>query len=149
METVIQRAAKLLLDHFKEEYDCVLVSEEDGHYRVKIETSNSSLLIGRRGAVLEALQTLLKNIFWAQNGENIFISIDVDGYRKAQEDSLLAKMDKIIQKMKEKNVANTKTFPMNSYLRRVVHLWIAKQYPELTTESEGKGEEKAMKIFYK
>jgi spoIIIJ-associated protein len=149
METIIQKALKLLLDKFGSEYDCVTVAEENGHYRANIETPNAARLIGRNGATLNALQILLKNILWSKQEEKIFVTVDVDHYRKDQEDRLIEKVQRTIEMMKDRNLSEIKLFPMSSYFRRIVHLWIIQEYPEMMTESIGEGDTRAIKVFYK
>jgi spoIIIJ-associated protein len=149
METIIQKALKRLLDEFGAEYLCVTISEENGHYRANIETDHAAQLIGRNGKTLAALQILLKNILWSQNDDKIFVTIDVDGYRKEQEDKVLSKVEKTIDLMKERNLSEMKLHPMTPYFRRVVHTWISATYPELTTESVGEGSGRSIKVLYK
>jgi len=149
METIIQKALKRLLDEFGAEYLCVTVMEDNGHYRANIETDHAAQLIGRNGKTLSALQVLLKNILWSQNDDKIFVTIDVDGYRKEQEDKVLSKVEKTIDLMKERNLSEMKLHPMTPYFRRVVHTWIANTYPELTTESVGEGASRSIKVLYR
>ncbi len=149
METIIQKALKRLLDEFGADYLCVTVMEDNGHYRANIETDHAAQLIGRNGKTLSALQVLLKNILWAQNDDKIFVTIDVDGYRKEQEDKVLSRVEKTIDLMKERNLSEMKLHPMSPYFRRVVHTWISATYPELTTESVGEGPSRAIKVLYR
>ena len=149
METIIQKTLRTLLDKFGAEYLCVTVAEDAGHYRATIETDNASRLIGRNGQTLNALQILLKNILWTQNGERVFVTVDVDGYRKDQEEKVLAKVKHTIDLMKERNLSEIKLYPMSPYFRRVVHVWISNEYPELMTESTGEGEGRSIKVLYK
>ena len=149
METIIQKALKLLLDKFGAEYDCVTVTEENEQYRANIETPNPAKLIGKNGETLSAIQTLLKNMLYAQNRENIFISVDVDNYRKAQEERVIEKAERYIKMMKERNLGEIKLPPMSPYFRRVVHLWILHTFPELQSDSVGEGKSRAVRVFYK
>ncbi len=149
METIIQKALRILLDKFGASYDCITVQEEGGHYRANIETDDAGRLIGKNGATLQSLQTLLKNILWEQNAEKVFVSIDVDNYRKQQEEKLLEKVKRYIDMMKEKNLSETKLPPMSAYFRRIVHSWISANNPELSSDSEGEGADRAIRVFYK
>lgn len=149
METIIQKVLRTLLDKFGADYLCVTVSEEAGHYRATIETDNASRLIGRSGQTLNALQILLKNILWSQNGEKVFVTVDVDGYRQEQEQKVIDRVKNTIELMQERNLSEMKLFPMSPYFRRVVHVWIAAEHPELTTESVGEGDRRAIKVLYK
>jgi len=149
METIIQKALKLLLDKFGTEYDCVTVTEENGQYRANIECATPARLIGKNGETLSAIQTLLKNMLFAQNKENLFVCVDVDNYRKDQEDRMTQKAEKFIDTMKERNLGEVKLPPMPPYFRRVVHMWILNNYPELTSDSVGEGRARAVRVFYK
>ncbi|MCF7917506.1 KH domain-containing protein [Candidatus Gracilibacteria bacterium] len=149
METIIQKALKLLLDKYGVSYDCVTVAEESGHYRASIETSDPARLIGRNGTLLNALQIILKNMLWSQNEEKVFVTLDIDGYRQEQYDRIYDKVRRTIEMMKERNLNDIKLNPMKPFLRRLVHLWVAENYPELTTDSVGEGLDRAVRIHYK
>ena len=70
-----------------------------------------------------------------------FIVLDVDGYRRAQEDKVcrIAEQKADFVRRKKTNVALP---PMSPYFRRVVHLYIAgnENMQDLTTESIGEGD---------
>lgn len=149
MESIIQKALKLLLDKFGATYDCVTISEENEHYRANIETTESARLIGKNGDTLNAIQTLVKNILYAQNHESIFLTVDIDGYKKQKEDKVLIKAEKFIEIMKAENLAEIKLTPMTPYYRRIVHTWLVQKYPELTSNSVGEGGQRSVRIFYK
>ena len=149
MESIIQRELKRLLDKFGADYDCVTVTEEGGRYIANIETAYPPRIIGRHGSVIDALQMVFKNVFFARQQENVFLTLDVSGYRAEQEKRVTDKVQRTIETMKEQNLGEIKLFPMNPHFRRVVHLWVAQNYPELTTESIGNNLERAVRVFYK
>jgi len=149
METIIQKALKILLDKYGANYDCVTVVEENGHYRANIETPDTAKIIGRNGSILNAIQTILKNILWTQNEEKVFVTIDIDGYRQEQYDRVYDRVEKTIELMKDRNLSEVKLDPMRPFTRRLVHLWIAEKFPELTTDSVGEGDDRAVRIHYK
>ncbi len=149
MESIIQKALKLLLDKFHASYDCVMVTEENGQYKAIIECSTPARLIGKNGDTLNAIQLLLKNILYSQNKENIFVSVDVDGYRAAQENQRIEQAKKYIGMMKEQNLSEMKLPPMNPYFRRVIHMWVLNNQPELQSDSIGEKEQRAVRVFYK
>lgn len=149
METIIQKALKLLLDKFGTEYDCVTVSEDNGHYRANIECPNPARLIGKNGETLGAIQTLLKNILYANKQEGLFVTVDVDNYRKDQEDRMIGKAQKFIDTMRDQNLGEIKLPPMTPYFRRVVHMWVLNNFPELASDSVGEGPTRAVRVFYK
>ncbi len=149
METIIQKALRLLLDKYGASYDCITVIEENGHYRASIETPDTAKLIGRNGAILNALQVVLKNVLWHQSEEKVFVTIDIDGYRQEQYDRVYSKVGQTIELMKERNLSEIKLDPMRPFIRRLVHLWIAEKYPDLTTDSVGEGLDRAVRVHHK
>jgi len=75
------------------------------------------------------------------------IIVDVDGYKKRQEESVLRlaerKAEYAIETQKE-----IKLPPMNPYFRRKVHLFLADKFKDkVTTESTGEGQDRAIKII--
>ncbi|MCB9809562.1 hypothetical protein H6771_01120 [Candidatus Peribacteria bacterium] len=149
METIIKRTLTQLLDLFGAPYDVIGVTDEDGHYRANIETVDPGQIIGTRGGVLHALETLLQHFLWKETGDRVFFSLDVDNYRKQKDEELLERIRENITFMKENGLAEFQLRPMRPYLRRIVHLHIASHYPELTTDSTGEGRDRAVKILYK
>ncbi len=149
METIIQKALKILLDKFGATYDCVMISEDNGHYRANIETTEPARLIGKGGETLASIQTLLKNTLYAQNGEGVFLTVDVDNYRKQKEDRVIEKAKKFIEIMQNENLGEIKLPPMNPYYRRIIHTWIANNFMDLTSDSTGEGRSRAIKIIHK
>lgn len=149
METIIQKALKIILDKYGVEYDCIRLEEDNEHYYATIETPDPSHLIGRGGGSINALQTVLKNILWAQNEEKVYVTIDVDGYRKDQYEKIYQKVRRSIEMMQERNLPEMTLYPMKPFVRRLVHLWINKNYPELATHSVGEGDKRSIRISYK
>lgn len=149
MESIIQKALKLLLDKFGAEYDLVAVMEENGHYYANIETAEAPRLIGKHGQTINALELFLKQILFSKSEEKIFLTVDVDGYKKQRQAKLFEKVAEKIEWMKENALSELKLWPMGGAQRRAVHLWIANEYNELTTDSIGEGRERAIKVFYK
>ncbi|MCK5460658.1 KH domain-containing protein [Candidatus Gracilibacteria bacterium] len=149
METIIQTTLKLLLDKYGAEYDCVTISEENNLYRANIESTIPARIIGKNGDTLAAIQILLKNILFTQSKKNLFVSVDVDNYRKQHEDRIIEKAQKFIDIMKNENLAEIKLPPMSPYYRRIIHLWIVNNFPELSSDSIGEGTARAIRLFYK
>ena len=149
METIIQKALKILLDKYGAQYDCVTVLEENGHYRASIETPEPAKLIGRNGTILGALQLILKNILWSQNEEKAFVTLDIDDYKEDQYKKIYEGVARTIEMMKERGLSEVKLSPMKPFTRRLVHLWIAENYADLTTDSVGAGLTRAIQVRYK
>lgn len=111
--------------------------------RVNIASVEASRLIGWHGETINALQNLLKAIIRSKQKleKAPFILLDVDGYRRMQEERVrnVAREKADFVRRKKTRVALP---PMSPYFRRVVHLFIAgdQTMQDLTTESIGEGD---------
>jgi len=149
MELVIKETLERILEVMHVPFSGVKVQKEsEKTYYVSIETSSSNLLIGWHGETIAALQHMLKCILWRQKiGSDVQIIVDVDGYKKRQEESVIRlaerKAEYAIESQKE-----VKLPPMNPYFRRIVHLFLADKFAKkVTTESSGDGQDRAIIII--
>lgn len=139
----IETTLTTMLNELGLPFTSIKISQEEDITRVEIESSMASKIIGWHGETLNSLQHLVKAHVRAK--ENLerspFIVLDVDGYRKTQEDKVRA-----IAEKKADFVRRTGTrvalAPMSPYFRRIVHLHIAGNpaLADLTTESTGEGD---------
>jgi spoIIIJ-associated protein len=121
----------------------IKITEEEDIVRVDIESSKANKIIGWHGETLNSLQHLVKAIVRSKEKleRSPFIVLDVDGYRRAQEEKVCA-----IAEQKADFVRRTGNrvalAPMSPYFRRIVHLHIAgtPALADLTTESAGEGD---------
>ncbi len=140
---LIKDTVAKILEHLNLQCTGVAVTVEDDLVRVEITSTDASRIIGWHGETLNAIQHLTKSI--VRTAENLertpFIVVDVDGYRKMQEDKVRA-----IAEQKADFVRRTGNRialqPMSPYFRRIVHLHVAShpQLQDLTTESIGEGD---------
>jgi spoIIIJ-associated protein len=109
--------------------------------------SESGLVIGKKGATLDALQYLVSRIVFKKPGEGAMIVVDAEGYRGRREDSLAD----LARRLAEKAVRSGRPVPvepMSAHDRKVVHTTLADN-PDVTTESEGEGLGRRVVIFPK
>lgn len=111
------------------------VRTNDRGLTFRVETADNSLLIGRDGKTLAALQSLAKQISYVFSDEPQNITIDVGGYKEKRILQL-----EILATKTAKEVAKTKVEarlkPMNSYERRIVHAKLS-EWRDVETESVG------------
>ncbi len=103
----------------------------------EITGPDGSLIIGKNGQSLEALEHIVNLIVNRSSETRVKINLDTDGYRLRQEERLLALAAKAADQVK----ASGKTFrfdPMSSKERRIIHLAL-KNVEGLETFSEGEG----------
>lgn len=122
------------------------VKIEDEYFNINLVSNNNSILIGKEGKTLTALQIVLRQIFRNQIGLPAKINLDVSNYRLDK----LKKVDKEIENI-IKEVINTKIDiyldPMNSYERRYIHN-LVNSHNYVKTESIGEGTERRIVIKY-
>jgi spoIIIJ-associated protein len=125
------------------------VSAFDDGERVILDAhgQESGLVIGKKGATLDALQYLINRIVSKKPGDGPGIVVDAEGYRGRREDSLtdlaLRLADKAVKTGRPVPVE-----PMNPHDRRIVHVALA-DHAAVTTESEGEGMFRRVVIFPK
>lgn len=119
---------------------------EDNIYNINLVTSNNSILIGKEGKTLDAIQCLLRQISQNDLQNKIKINVDISNY-KYEQTKKLEKNIKNIAKEVLKTKVDTSLDPMNSYNRRIVHT-IVSEFSDLETESIGEGKERHVVIKY-
>lgn len=118
-------------------------------YRIDIDSDEAATLIGYHGETIYALQHLLKNIVWKKTNENLYLVLDVDGYRKRQEESVIAMAIRKVEAAR-KTMQDQILPPMSPYFRRVVHLELTKpEFKDIETQSVGEGEHRAVTVRVK
>ncbi|HNZ40425.1 MAG TPA: RNA-binding cell elongation regulator Jag/EloR [Clostridia bacterium] len=98
----------------------VFVSEEDGFYKAEISCSDSGLIIGRKGEVLQALQFITSQVVSRAYDTYIRVIIDTENYRERHK----AYLEELARKTADKVIKAKRDFmldPMSSYDRRIIH----------------------------
>ena len=122
-----------------------VVSDRARQIEIDIAGPDASILIGKRGSTLFALQFLVNRVVNRGPVGRRYVVLDVEGYRARRERGLAA----VALKLGEQAVREGKviTFdPMSPRERRVVHLALAK-FPGLRTQSEGEGDARRVQII--
>ncbi|MEK7544790.1 MAG: R3H domain-containing nucleic acid-binding protein [Patescibacteria group bacterium] len=125
------------------------LQEEEGNYRVNIESDEANLLIGFHGETIRALEHAIRLIFWkkAENPEKNVI-IDIQNYRKRQEESVIEMAIRKAEFVKKMGKPQTLP-PMSPYFRRVVHMHLNEKFSDLETVSVGEGDRRQITIKVK
>ena len=96
------------------------VRRREENITIKIFSDHNAVLIGKNGKVLEALQTIVRQIIQKETKEFISVILDVENYK----DKRIKNLEYLAKKV-AKEVANTKVETkldsMNSYERRIIH----------------------------
>ncbi len=152
IQKTFEGVLKELLDSVGLDYTkCSVTEGEDGQsYRVNIDSEDPSMLIGYHGENLLALQHVLKVILWKKlNRSDFSLVLDVDEYRKRQEENVLTLAERKVEIARNTNT-DQKLAPMSPYFRRIVHTHLAKpEYEDITTESIGEDDRRQVIIKVK
>src|SRR5919106_5021461 len=94
-----------------------------GHVYVDIvdgPEEDMALLIGRHGQTLDAIQELARTSVGRRLDERIRVLVDVEDYRKRQEDRLIERAREVAEGA-QRTGDEEKLEPMNPYERKLVH----------------------------
>lgn len=104
--------------------------------RVQIFGENMSVLIGRRGETLDALQYLTSLTVNRGREEYLRVSLDTENYRAKREGSAAQAGRTHGQSLAKRPASAWRLSPMNPYERRILHSALQGD-PTVTTHSEG------------
>jgi len=110
---------------------------------IVIESDNSSIIIGRKGKNLDAIQ-LLANVFVGKTEPDLKIVVDSENYRMRHEEQLIRMAFKSAEQVR-KSGRSRLLEPMNPYERRLVHTALT-DFGGVDTKSEGEGLYKQIRI---
>lgn len=125
--------------------DSEILYKEDA-YNVTLVSDNNSILIGKEGKTLNAIQTLLKQSLKEAAQISLKISVDVGNYKLKKMKNIEREVKELAKEV-EKSHLEVSLDPMNSYERRLVHN-IINEYHNLETESFGDGKDRHVVIRY-
>jgi spoIIIJ-associated protein len=138
-ENPLETEAEIAADYLEELLD---IADLDGDIDTYIEgdrahvsiISESNVLVGRDGEVLDALQELTRLAVMTETGERSRLMLDVAGYRERRRKELEALAANAVGEAKESQEP-VPLAPMNPFERKVIHDAVAAA--GLTSESEG------------
>ena len=117
---------------------------EDERVEVELEGVDAGRVIGKKGQTLDALQFLVNKVVNRFPEDRKHVILDVQGYKGRRDESLVS----MAQRLAEKATRTGKVIsinPMPARERRVIHVALADD-PDVTTRSEGEGNERRVRI---
>lgn len=118
--------------------------DENVPWLLDITGPDMSLLIGRRGETLNALQYITRLIVSKRLGRRANIVIDADGYKSSRVDRL----EQLAERMADQAVETGRVValePMPANERRIIHMTLRKR-SDVETRSSGEGEARKVTI---
>jgi spoIIIJ-associated protein len=109
-----------------------------------IDGEDLGLLIGRRGQTLSSLQYLLNLICSKKVGKRVSLGVDVDGYRRRREESLVSLAHRTASRVRSTGRSVTLE-PMPPNERRIIHLALQDD-ANVVTVSIGEGEARKVAV---
>ena len=113
----------------------IAVSESEEQLRMVLSGENMSILIGRRGETLDAIQYLTSLNVNRGREDYLRVSLDTENYRAKREEALRKLAIRKANSVK-KSGRRVALEPMNPYERRILHSALQAD-PSVTTHSEG------------
>ncbi len=118
----------------------------DSQVKYEIFSQSNSLLIGKKGHILDAIQTYVRQAIFNAVDLYVNITIDVENYKEKQNYFLEKKVKRIARDVTLSKV-DVKLDPMNAYDRKVVHTAL-QGFKYIKTESEGEEPNRCVVIKY-
>lgn len=125
--------------------DSDILNREDT-YNVTLVSDNNSILIGKEGKTLNAIQIMIRQLVKKECDLNLKINLDVANYKIKKMKNIEFEVKKIAKEVLATKI-DVSLDPMNSYERRMVHNLI-NEYENLETESVGEGISRHIIIKY-
>ena len=115
---------------------CTELVSEGEKVEINVTAVNSTAIIGKHGATLDAIQTLAGAVANIGRNEYKRVVVDCENYRENREKTLNKLAENLAQKAM-RTQRRVKLEPMNPYERRIIHSALS-NYEGVKTESEGK-----------
>ena len=116
----------------------------DSKIDISIESTDSSILIGRKGKNLDAIQ-LIVNVYAGNLDPDLKIVVDSENYRMRHEEQIIRNAYKTAEMVKRTGRSRLLD-PMNPFERRLVHTAL-NDVEGVDTKSEGDGLYKQVRII--
>ena len=145
MESKIKNYIKSFFKWLEIEISSLEIEKKEKNiYFIKLESIDSSLLIGKDWDTMENIKNILKICVNKFSDDKIKIVLDINGYHKTYEQKLFWKVDKAIISL-EKYGWEYDLWALSSYDRKRIHSYVAKNYSEILSKS--RWEWKRRRIF--
>ncbi|MBX9670535.1 MAG: KH domain-containing protein [Candidatus Obscuribacterales bacterium] len=118
-------------------------------YRIDCKADDARMLIGRNGKTLESLQFVVRQMCRSNMLVHNPFVIDVLDYRARRKRTMEEQAKKGAVAVLNGDTERFDLEPMSPYDRRLVHNYLQENFPELSSDSEGEGENRHIVISYR
>lgn len=149
MEDIIKNIVEEFFSKMLVDFSNLEVKKElENIYYIKLETTDSSLIIWTRWRNLDDIKNILKILINRKAEENIIIHIEVNDYLKSKEDKLINYIKNKIDYVKETNKDFRLPF-FSAYERKKIHSYVSDLKSDIYTKSEWEWKERRLYICKK
>ena len=120
-------------------------SDDVDEVSIEIIGKDAGRIIGKKGAVLQAIQFLTHRVINRPGLDRRHVLVDAEGYRSRRDNSLATMARRLGKQAVDQGKIITFE-PMNPRDRRVVHLALAK-FEGVITKSDGEGDDRRVQII--
>ncbi len=136
MKDQIQHIADTFFEKLWVDYKLVEVAQEADHiFLVKIESTDSSILIGPHGKNIEVIKSLLKLMSGRALEENVIIHLEINDYMQQKEEKLYTYIKSKIEYVESSGKEIVLPF-FTAYERKKVHSYVSENGENVYTRSE-------------
>lgn len=122
------------------------IENDNGFYRITVNTSNNAILIGKAGKTLQAFNRLVKAAASAEFKKRVGLLIDVNGYKEDRYEKITKMAIRVAKDVRRTKIDATLD-PMPADERKAIHNALANM-EDITTQSTGEGVTRRLQILY-
>ena len=119
----------------------------DGQIKYEIFSKNNSVLIGKKGHILDSIQVYVRQAIFNAVDLYVNVTVDVERYKEKQNYFLEKKVKKIARDV-TLSKGEVRLDPMDAYTRKIVHNAL-QGFKYISTQSEGEEPNRCVVIKYK
>ena len=130
-------------------YKCnaVVLFREEKKLGIRIDSEHASIIIGKKGKNLDALQVLV-NVYSGRLGkEDLRVILDSENYRIRREEALVRLAYETGEQVRRTR-QSVLLEPMNPFERRIIHTTL-NDIVDIETKSEGEGLYKQVRVTFR
>lgn len=121
-----------------------VAGEAEGGVSLVIKGEDLGRIIGKEGAMLKALETIVGAMIWKAAGVRTRVAIDAAGYRDKRVKALERLAAEVIEEVTLSGQEKAMP-PMEASDRRIIHMYL-KDNPQVTSYSRGEGKDRRLVI---
>jgi len=146
-ESKIAEFTKRMIEGMGYSSEVSVLFREEKKLGIRIDSENASIIIGKKGKNLDALQ-LLVNVYAGRLGrEDTRVILDSENYRIRREESLVRLAYETAEQVRRTR-QSVLLEPMNPFERRIIHTTL-NDIVDIETKSEGEGLYKQVRVTFR